>query len=93
MVVSTGPSSRRSATPYATGIKGLPDTLTISVTGDAATPHEGGITLARTLGGSLLTVEGEQHGALMAGNACVNRTVAAYLIDLKSPSEGARCKL
>ncbi|WP_220449580.1 alpha/beta hydrolase [Nonomuraea longispora] len=50
-------------------------------------------TLARTLRGSLLTVEGEQHGALMAGNACVSRTVAAYLVALKSPSEGARCKL
>ncbi|MEU6717926.1 alpha/beta hydrolase [Nonomuraea sp. NPDC046802] len=79
--------------PYATGIKGLPDTLTVSVTGDAATPHEGGINLAKTLGGSLLTVEGEQHGALLAGNACVNEAVAAYLIDLKSPAEGARCKL
>ncbi|MEO3890141.1 alpha/beta hydrolase [Nonomuraea sp. B5E05] len=79
--------------PYATGIKGLPDTLTVSVTGDAATPHEGGINLARTLGGSLLTVEGEQHGALLAGNACVNKIVSAYLIDLRSPAEGARCKL
>ncbi|MEV4363481.1 alpha/beta hydrolase [Nonomuraea sp. NPDC049625] len=79
--------------PYATGIKGLADTLTVSVTGDAITPHEGGINLAKELGGSLLTVEGEQHGALLAGNACVNEAVAAYLIDLKSPAEGARCKL
>ncbi|GAA2430744.1 alpha/beta hydrolase [Actinomadura vinacea] len=79
--------------PYATDIKGLADTLTVSVTGDAITPHEGGIQLAKTLGGSLLTVEGEQHGALVAGNACVNKTVATYLIDLKSPAEGARCKL
>ncbi|MBT2229389.1 alpha/beta hydrolase [Nonomuraea sp. NEAU-A123] len=79
--------------PYATGIKGLADTLTVSVTRDPITPHEGGIKLAKTLGGSLLTVEGEQHGALVAGNACVNKTVATYLIDLKSPAEGARCKL
>ncbi|MEV0385845.1 alpha/beta hydrolase [Nonomuraea sp. NPDC050643] len=79
--------------PYATNIKGLTDTLTVSVTGDAITPHEGGINLAKALGGSLLTVEGEQHGALLAGNACVNETVAAYLIDLKSPAEEARCKL
>ncbi|MGW6494835.1 alpha/beta hydrolase [Nonomuraea angiospora] len=79
--------------PYATGIKGLADTLTVSVTGDPVTPHEGGVTLAKELGGSLLTVEGEQHGALLAGNACVNEAVAAYLIDLKSPAEGARCKL
>lgn len=79
--------------PYATGVKGLPDTLTVSVTGDAITPHEGGVNLARELGGSLLAVEGEQHGTLLAGNACVNDAVAAYLIDLKSPAEGARCKL
>ncbi|QFG27580.1 alpha/beta hydrolase [Actinomadura sp. WMMB 499] len=79
--------------PYATGIKGLADTLTVSVTGDAITPHAGGVSLARTLGGSLLTVEGEQHGALLTGNACVSKTVAAYLIDLESPAEGARCKL
>ncbi|WP_243717484.1 alpha/beta hydrolase [Actinomadura darangshiensis] len=79
--------------PYATGIEGLTDTLTVSVTGDAITPHEGGISLAKTLGGSLLTVEGEQHGALLAGNACVNKTVAAYLVDLRSPAEGTRCRL
>ncbi|MFC5824711.1 alpha/beta hydrolase [Nonomuraea insulae] len=79
--------------PYATDIKGLPDTLTVSVTGDPITPHEGGVNLAKELGGSLLTVEGEQHGALLSGNACVNRAVAAYLIDLDSPADGARCKL
>ncbi|MEU7860741.1 alpha/beta hydrolase [Nonomuraea sp. NPDC049141] len=79
--------------PYATGIKGLADTLTVSVTRDPITPHEGGIELAKALGGSLLAVEGEQHGALLAGSACVNEAVAAYLIDLKSPAEGARCKL
>ena len=44
--------------PYATGIEGLPVTLTVSVTGDALTPHTGGVSLAETLGGSLLTVEG-----------------------------------
>ncbi|MEU6789177.1 alpha/beta hydrolase [Nonomuraea angiospora] len=79
--------------PYATDIEGLPGTLTVSVTGDPITPHEGGINLAKELGGSLLTVEGERHGAILAANACVNEAVAAYLIDLKSPAEGARCKL
>lgn len=79
--------------PYATNIKGLADTLTVSVTRDPVTPHEGGVSLAKTLGGSLLTVEGEQHGALLTANACVNEAVAAYLVDLKSPAEGARCKL
>ncbi|MEH2364727.1 alpha/beta hydrolase [Nostoc sp.] len=80
--------------PYAQNIKGLPKTLVVSVTRDPATPHEGGISLAKTLGASLLTVEGEQHGvALTGGNACVNNIVADYLIDLKIPADGARCVL
>lgn len=79
--------------PYASDIEGLPATLTVSVTGDALTPHEGGISLADTLGGSLLTVEGEQHGAITAGNTCVDAIVAAYLIDLELPAEDATCRL
>lgn len=79
--------------PYATDIEGLPDTLTVSTTGDALTPHEGGISLAETLGGSLLTVEGDQHGATAADNACIQDAVAAYLVDLESPAEDATCRL
>lgn len=58
--------------PYAQHIKGLPRSMVVSVTRDPATPHQGGINLAKSLGASLLTVEGEQHGvALTAGNACI----------------------
>jgi hypothetical protein len=78
--------------PYAQNIRGLPQTLVVSVTRDPATPHEGGISLAKTLGASLLTVEGEQHGvALTGGNACVNDIVADYLINLKAPAADQRC--
>lgn len=79
--------------PYADGIRDLPPTLTVSVTGDPATPHAGGIRLAETLGGSLLTVEGDQHGALLAANQCVEAAVAAYLIDLEVPARDAECAL
>ena len=80
--------------PYATDIEGLPRLLVVSVTRDPATPHEGGISLARTLGASLLTVEGEQHGvALIGGNACVDKIVEDYLIGLESPGPGQRCTL
>nr|QJS06446.1 carboxylesterase [Polaromonas sp.] len=80
--------------PYAQNIKGLPKTLVVSVTRDPATPHEGGISLAKTLGASLLTVEGEQHGvALTGGNACVNNIVADYLINLKVPAIDPSCAL
>ena len=80
--------------PYAQDIEGLPETLIVSVTRDPATPHSGGISLAKTLGGTLLTVEGERHGAaLIAGNACVDDIVADYLINLELPADGARCTL
>jgi hypothetical protein len=68
--------------------------LTISITGDPATPHQGGISLADTLGGTLLTVEGEQHTIAYSGAGdCVNVIVADYLIDLKTPPDDARCTL
>ena len=80
--------------PYAQDITGLPDTLTISITGDPTTPYEGGVTLADTLGGALLTVEGEQHTVAMGGaSACVNDVVSDYIVDLKIPDEGATCAL
>ncbi len=80
--------------PYAQDIEGLPTTLIVSVTRDTATPLSGGISLAETLGGYLLTVEGEQHGvALIDNNACVNEIVADYLINLELPDEGTTCTL
>jgi hypothetical protein len=79
--------------PYATDIEGLPPTLTVSVTGDPVTPHEGGISLAETLGGSLLTVEGAQHGSVISGDECINSVVNAYLVDLTTPPTDATCRL
>ncbi|NIL82840.1 Carboxylesterase A [Rhodococcus fascians] len=80
--------------PYATDIDGLPDTLTISITGDPSTPYEGGVNLANALGGSLLPVDGEQHTvAFGATSPCVNDIVANYLVDLQSPQADARCAL
>ena len=80
--------------PYAQDIEGLPTTLIVSITRDPATPHSGGISLAETLGGYLLTVEGEQHGvALTTTNACVNDIVADYLINLELPEEATTCTL
>jgi hypothetical protein len=81
--------------PWLTGdVAGLPPTLTVSTTGDVATPHQAGIDLAEALGGSLLTVEGDQHGVSLVGsNACIDDAVLAYLVDLKTPPEGTRCVL
>lgn len=99
----TGPAGARDACeawpveptlgfPYATGIDGLPPTLTVSITGDPSTPYEGGVSLAGVLGGALLTVEGEQHTIAFSGaNPCVDEVVSRYLIDLEVPEPGARC--
>ena len=78
--------------PYADGVKGLPRTLVVSITGDPTTPHAGGVNLAKTLGSALLTVQGEGHTIVTAGaNSCVNKAAAAYLIGLTLPAEGATC--
>ncbi|MDZ7918256.1 MAG: alpha/beta hydrolase [Rhodococcus sp. (in: high G+C Gram-positive bacteria)] len=80
--------------PYATDIEGLANTLTISVTGDPSTPYEGGVNLAEAVGGSLLSVDGEQHTvAFGATSPCVNDIVANYLVDLTAPPADARCTL
>lgn len=79
--------------PYATDIEGLPEVLVISATGDPVTPHQGGISLAETLGARLLTVDGNQHGTIVSRNECVDAVVADYLVDLELPEEGARCTL
>ncbi|MDL5206350.1 alpha/beta hydrolase [Streptomyces sp. ALI-76-A] len=80
--------------PWLTDIEGIPETLVVSVTGDPATPHEGGIAMARALGGSLLTVDGKQHGAyLLGGSKCVDDAVNKYLLDLETPPTDARCSL
>lgn len=79
--------------PYATDIDGLPEVLVVSASGDPVTPHEGGISLADTLGARLLTVEANQHGTIISANACVDGAIADYLIDLELPDEGARCTI
>lgn len=72
----------------------VPPTLTVSVTGDPATPHDGAVAMAEELGGSLLTVHGNQHAAYMRGGSdCVDGIVEAYVLDLDLPSTDARCSL
>jgi pimeloyl-ACP methyl ester carboxylesterase len=80
--------------PFVTGDVDVPPILVTSVTGDPATPHQGGINMARTLGGTLLTVEGAQHGiALFGQSPCVDQIATDYLIDLTLPPADARCDL
>jgi pimeloyl-ACP methyl ester carboxylesterase len=81
--------------PHVPQVQGLlpTSTLTVSVTGDPATPYQAGVDLAEALGGNLLSVEGAQHTAALQGNRCVDDIVDAYLVELRLPPEGARCSL
>jgi len=88
------PAPPKPTYPFPDRVEGLPPTLIVSITGDPTTPYDAGIRLAEALGGSLLTVEGEQHTVVAAGtNACVADLVADYLINLRTPPPGARCAL
>ena len=80
--------------PWLGDAEDIPEILVVSVTGDPVTPHNGGIAMADALGGSLLTVDGKQHGSyLLGGSECVDGIVNAYLLDLESPPADARCSL
>jgi hypothetical protein len=80
--------------PYAERPEGLVETLVVSVTGDPVTPHEGAQTLAESLGGSVLTVEGEVHTVALPGlSPCVNDVVADYLTTAVVPDGELTCSL
>jgi hypothetical protein len=88
------PSEPTLGFPHAQDLEGLPETLVISITGDPSTPYAAGANLADSIGGTLLTVEGERHTVALEGiNPCVNEIVADYLIDLELPADEARCTL
>lgn len=61
----------------------VPPVLLFQATGDAATPHEGGVTVHRLIGNSSLVVEdgGGNHGVTLSGNACLDKHLTAYLTD------------
>lgn len=66
--------------------------LVIGTTGDSATPYEYAVSMADQLeSGTLLTLEGEGHGAYGDGNACVDQAVVGYLVDGTVPEPDARC--
>ncbi|MEU9577415.1 alpha/beta hydrolase [Streptomyces chilikensis] len=61
----------------------VPPVLILQATGDAATPYAGAVRTHRLLRNSSLVVEegGGNHGVTLAGNACLDRHLAAYLTD------------
>jgi pimeloyl-ACP methyl ester carboxylesterase len=60
--------------------------------GDPATPYEWAPKLTAQLKtATLLTYEGQGHGAYLSGNECVQRVVNDYLLQDKVPQKGATC--
>ena len=71
-------------TPLEVGAaKGLPTTLIVQSTRDAATPYEGAVELHKRLKGSRLITEMDagSHGVTGLVNRCVNDRVDAYLLE------------
>ncbi|WP_344894376.1 alpha/beta hydrolase [Actinomadura meridiana] len=67
--------------------------LVIGNTGDPATPYPWAAALTKALGGraTLLTLEGEGHGAYDTGEPCVRAAVNAYLLRGTVPPSGTTC--
>lgn len=71
---------------------GAPPILVVSTTGDPATPHENGVTVAdRLASGTLLTHEGDGHTIVFQGDDCIDRFAVAYLVDQVVPPADSRC--
>ena len=74
-------------------VAGLPQVVVVSTTGDPATPYQAGVELAKALNARLISVQGNQHGASLTGNHCVDDAVSRYLTELQVPPDGIRCTL
>jgi pimeloyl-ACP methyl ester carboxylesterase len=70
---------------------GAPPILVVGSTGDAATPYDTAVSVARQLeSGVLLTVELDGHIAI-GDSECAEAAITRYLVDLVLPERGARC--
>ena len=73
--------------------KGASPILVVGSTGDSATPYQQAVSMAKQLeSGHLLTYDGPGHGSVIAGNACVDETITAYLEDGTLPEDGKTCR-
>lgn len=73
--------------------KGAAPILVVGSTGDSATPYQHAVSMAEQLeSGNLLTYDGPGHGAVSAGNSCVDEAITAYLVDGVVPPAGTTCE-
>jgi pimeloyl-ACP methyl ester carboxylesterase len=72
--------------------KGAAPIMVVGTTNDPATPYTGAKSLASQLdSGFLVTRRGEGHTAYGSGNACIDRTVDAYLVKGTVPAQDPLC--
>jgi len=72
---------------------GAPPIVVVGNTDDPATPYSGAQALSGELrSGHLLTYVGEGHTAYGRGDSCIDDAIDSYLISLKVPSTGLRCR-
>ncbi|MBF8187863.1 alpha/beta fold hydrolase [Nonomuraea sp. K274] len=66
--------------------------LVVGGKGDPATPYEWAPKLTAQLKtATLVTYEGEGHGAYLSGSKCIRGLVDGYMIDGKMPRKGSTC--
>ncbi|MEO3873106.1 alpha/beta hydrolase [Nonomuraea sp. B12E4] len=66
--------------------------LVVGGKGDPATPYEWAPRLTSQLKtATLVTYEGEGHGAYLSGSKCIRGLVDSYLIEGKVPAKGSTC--
>ena len=59
---------------------------------DPATPYQGAVDLAKTLGNAeVLSWDGEGHTSYLEGSSCIDDKVNAYLTDGTLPAANTTC--
>lgn len=66
--------------------------LVVGNLNDPATPYQGAIDLAKTMGNAqVLTWDGEGHTSYLEGSDCIDKAVNEYLIEIKLPPKNTTC--
>ena len=78
--------------PHAAAPAGAGKVVVVSTTHDPATPYQAGVSLARQLGGPLITYDGTQHTAVFNGDQCVDGAVIRYFVAATLPPTSLQCK-
>ena len=74
------------------GAAGTRPILVVGDLHDPATPYQWAVALSRQLPvGVLVGWNGEGHTSYMQGSSCVDNTVDAYLLSLRTPRSGTVC--